>query len=174
MFEIQIYFAQWRWMPVVCTLLETVFFCCFLHRLMNFSLSSILSLSLTFSLNLHPAIPSSCIPLFLSPFIPSFSLFLYVPSFLQNGVMTTVTTTASVRSGIARQRTVTWWAAPVWEMARENLNVNPVSNVQYTHKRNITKHLHVKLVILWSRIILFKFIVSQNNWHFSYVVSSSK
>lgn len=65
----------------------------------------------------------------------SLSLFLssYVSSLLQSGVMTTIITIASERSGIARLRTVTWWAVPAWAMARENSNVNPVSIDWHTH-----------------------------------------
>ncbi len=64
------------------------------------------------------------------------SLSIYFSFVRQSGVTTTVTTTALARSGIAMPRTVTWWVALAWAMARENSNVNPVSNIDYTFKHS--------------------------------------
>lgn len=51
---------------------------------------------------------------------------------LQSGAMTMATTTELARSGTVMLRTVTWWAAPVWETGKESLNVNPVSVIFFT------------------------------------------
>lgn len=46
-----------------------------------------------------------------------------------------VITTASVRSGTAMLRMVTWWVVPVWAMARESSSVSPVSAERPDPKR---------------------------------------
>lgn len=91
----------------------------------------LLSLSLPFWSNLplspcHPHAFLFSFPCSSLPFI-FFISFSYYSSLHQSGVMTTIITTALARSGIARLRMVTWWAALAWAMARENSNVNPVS-----------------------------------------------
>lgn len=65
-------------------------------------------------------------------------IFLFTPNVVifckQNGAMTTESTIKSESSGTVRQRTATWWAALVWETARESSSVNHVRPPLITRK----------------------------------------
>lgn len=106
------------------------------------SLKSVFSCVLDFFLS---ASSLQLYPLLLS--FLNLSAFVCHHSLPQSGAMTTAIITALDKSGIVVLRTVIWWAAPVWAMAKESSNANHVSTQSFNSVN--LKLLYTPALLLW-------------------------